>query len=53
MHSLLLETYRRNQTFWGWTQDAWLEIIGESDDQFNQRYGVDDATENLLAIKGL
>ena len=36
---MLIEMSRRGKTFWAWSQEEWMEIIGPSYPAFAQRYG--------------
>jgi hypothetical protein len=36
---LVVEMYRRGKTFWAWSEQEWLDIIGPSSSAFARRYG--------------
>lgn len=36
---LVVEMYRRDKTFWAWTETEWMDIIGPSYPAFARRYG--------------
>ena len=39
MRVLVVEMYRRDKTFWAWTETEWMDIIGPSYPAFARRYG--------------
>jgi hypothetical protein len=39
MRVMVIEMYRRGTTFWTWSQEEWMEIIGSSYTAFARRYG--------------
>lgn len=39
VYIMLIEMYQHDKAFWGWGVSDWLEILGESDLAFTQRYG--------------
>jgi hypothetical protein len=36
---MLIEMHRRGKTFWAWSEEEWIDIIGSSYDAFARRYG--------------
>lgn len=48
---LVQEMYHRQTSFWGWTPQEWIEILGSSTPAFLQRYKVPkDSRFHLLAL---
>jgi len=39
MRVLVVEMYRRGKTFWAWSEQEWVDIIGPSYSAFARRYG--------------
>jgi hypothetical protein len=37
LHLLLQEMHQRQQSFWGWTQEAWLDLLGSDATAFERR----------------
>jgi integrase len=46
---MLIEMHRHNKALWGWEISDWLEILGESDLAFAQRYGWNRKPEYVKA----
>ena len=49
VHVMLIEMHRLNKAFWGWELVEWLEILGESDLAFEERYGWNRKPEYVKA----
>jgi integrase len=39
MRVMVMEMHRRGKTFWAWSEEEWIDIIGSSYTAFAQRYG--------------
>ena len=39
MRVMVIEMYRRGKTFWAWSEEEWIDIIGSSYAAFARRYG--------------
>jgi len=39
MRVMVMEMYRRGKTFWAWSEEEWIDIIGSSYAAFARRYG--------------
>ena len=49
-HVILQEVACRQTTFWAWTVADWIEIIGQSSQDYRQRYQLTHGRQDLLAI---
>ena len=47
---MLLEMHRRGTSFWAWSSTDWIETIGKSQEEFQQRFDKVQGRQHLLAI---
>lgn len=47
---ILLEMQRRQTSYWAWTSNDWLEILGKSHSAFKERFNQEHGRQQVLAI---